>query len=204
MQKAALGTLYEGRDQGQAMLYAAFGWALYLILVTFADVNWPDGADFKSMISALARFGSIIAFLGAAIAFSHSMPRSLRTPAIITSILAVVGGAIQLSGVMDLMQRVPDIGAFNATFLVAQFVYSLALFPLSYCLRRHPLFPEWLGVGLAIDGLFWILYYIVNLRDFENLFFEILAWGPSMIIETLVGIYFIRAGIKLVKMTQPE
>lgn len=202
MPTQVLGTTFDRRDQGQAMLYSAFGWLIYMVLVTIADINWPRDVSPALMISALARFGSIVAFVAAVLAFTRTMPESLKLPTWTTAALALLGGAIQLSGVFELMKRLPDLGDFTGTFLIAQLVYAVALFPFSYCLWKHPMFPRWLAVALAIDGLFWICYYIANITDFAYLFFEILAWGPSMLIEFAVGIFFVRVGITLSRMAQ--
>lgn len=194
-----LGTVHEGRDQGRSMLLTAFAWTLYLILVSIADASWSS-----SMLSALTRFASVWCFIVASLIFLNAMPHYLHIPARMTVVLAVLGAAVQLSGVLELMQRVPDFVQFEATFYIAQLIYAIALFPFAYCIRLHPLFPRWLALGLALDGFFWIAYYWASINHFAYTFFEVLAWGPSMIIEILAGIYFIRAAIQLTRMTKPE
>lgn len=101
------------------------------------------------------------------------------------------------------MARLPDFGEFTATFFVAQLIYAFALFPFAYCLLKHPLFPTWLAVCLFLDGVFWIAYYWANVNKFAYLLSEALAWGPSFIIESLVGLWFIRAGLTLKKLSKP-
>lgn len=199
MRERVLGTVFEGRDQGQAMLASAFSWLIYLILVSIADASWSS-----SLVSALTRLASVGAFVVACSLFLKAMPRFLHTAARITAVTAIAGAIVQLSGVLELMQRVPNFGNFEAAFYFAQLIYAFALFPFAYCIYNHPLFPKWLGIALVVDGLFWIAYYVAAVNKFAYILFEALAWGPSLVIEILTGVYFVWAGWKLLKMTAPE
>lgn len=199
MAERVLGTVYEGRDQGRSMLLASFAWFLYIVWVSIADANWSS-----SMVSALTRFASICCFVTACLIFLGAMPRYLRVPTRLTVIIALTGAVVQLSGVSELFQLVPNFGEFEATFYIAQLIYALAMFPFAYCVMNHPLFPKWLAIALFIDGVFWIAYYWASVNNFAYLTFEILAWGPSLMIEVLAGFYFIRAGFRLTKMAEPE
>ncbi|MEJ5928860.1 hypothetical protein WG915_09590 [Corynebacterium sp. H128] len=193
-----LGTIFDLRDQGLAMLITAAGWAGYLTLVAIADANWST-----SIALALTRFGGILCFFGVLIAYLGTMPTYLRTPKLMTFGIACVSGMIQLYGVSELIQRVPNFDGFETAFLIAQFVFAIALLPCAYCLYHHPLFPRWLAYGIALDGAFWLCYSCANLSRRWYTFFEILAWGPSLTIEVLFGIYFARVGLKLRRMSEP-
>ncbi|QGU01733.1 hypothetical protein CKALI_04270 [Corynebacterium kalinowskii] len=199
MTERVLGTVYEGRDQGRSMILASSAWFLYIVWVSIADASWSS-----SMVSALTRFASLWFFVSACLIFLGAMPRYLRVPTRLTVVIALIGAVVQLSGVLKLFQRVPNFGEFEATFYIAQLIYALAVFPFAYCLKNHPLFPKWLALALTLDAVFWIAYYWASVNNFAYLIFEILAWGPSLIIEVLTGFYFVRAGLRLSRMAEPE
>ncbi|QGU01734.1 hypothetical protein CKALI_04275 [Corynebacterium kalinowskii] len=180
------------------MLITAIGWAGYLILVVIADANWST-----SIPLALIRFGGILCLFGVLIAFLSAMPAYLRTLKLLTFRIGAISGLIQLYGTLELIQRVPNLGSFETSFLIAQFVFAIALFPCAGCLYYHPLFPRWLAIGIALDGVFWICYSLANIGHEWYAFFEILAWGPSLMIEVLFGVYLVRVGLKLRRSSDP-
>ncbi|MFV8380835.1 hypothetical protein [Corynebacterium hindlerae] len=195
MNERSLGTAYDCLDQGRAMLFCAGGWVVYLILVSVADIINPG-----SIFSALTRFGSTTVFICAVLAFPSSMPAFLKVPTRITVGFALIGSAVQLSGVFNLMEHIPNIGQFTASFLFAQLLYAGGLFALSYCFLQHPLFPSWIAIALAIDASFWVAYYIITSQTGWNLFLEVLAWGPSMVVESCIAFYLAKVGLQLQKV----
>lgn len=199
MSESSLGTVFQRRDQGQSMIFAATGWCFYLVLNSKADLDWS-----ASLVSAIARLGAIFAFFGATVAFLGSMPGFLKVPARLTFLIAFVGGVLQFISIQGLFQIIPDFSSFVETFLIGQFVFSLALFPFAYCLYKHPMFPRWLGIALAVDGVFWSIYCLTYPYEIINHILQMLAWGPFLLIEILVGVYYFYVGSKLSTMPRPS
>lgn len=184
-----LGSVFDIRDQGQAMQYTAWGWLAALPLFGIANISATD-----SVAAAICRLGGLLVYIFTLLAFFASMPRYLRHAKYFCSVLTVMAFLLQFNGVFHVMAISPQINEFFTSILMAQFLYILVAATVGYCFFRHPLFPHWLAFGMVIDSWFWTAFYWLKATGNPSAIIQDFGGIPMTALEIAIGICLYRNG----------
>lgn len=187
-----LGTPHEVQDQGYAMQLAALGWLSFMPLVWLEDFTPID-----SVFSGIGRFGAFFMILMAVIALNFALPKSLNLPKNLSIVIALLALALQFLCAREQLAVFPQIDQVLTALVISHALMIAAAVPLAYCFYRHPLFPNWIAVGIVLDCIFWTGYYWIATEGLLIGSPTEYAVIPFILFEVSLGIIGFRAGAQM-------